>query len=247
MMSMLFCWFGGGIISAKQSGQKKINNCYNGDLVYMTASGAKLITDVSLNPQGIPLYSGRTMNGQYIYCPLNTYSQAQYSKVAITTDKTWREGASYKYIHPVEWQIDLPASFNQAYHGNFTSNESIFSMADNRIEIACRRGISTYDGEKFDETLAGKYIDIVLSDGTVIACILGGSKGDEEGSDPAGVVHYDGSIIELLATKYQGNDANKEDILHGCDIVGAYVYSEKRLYNSTTGEYTYYFSEGIDD
>ena len=246
MMSMLFCQYGGGIISAKESGQGNIY-CYDGELVFLTATGAKLITDLSLNPQGIPLYSGRTMNGNYVFFSLAKYPTAQYSKACITTDKTRLEGSLYKYIHPSGWQINLPVSFNKDYHGNFTSNGNTFSIADNRIEIACRRGISTCDGESFDTTLAGKYVDVVLSDGTVLACIMGGSKGDEPGSDPTGVVHHDGSIIELLETGGQEDNADKDDILHGCDMVGAYVYSEKRLYDPATGEYTYYFSEGIDN
>lgn len=60
------------------------------------------------------------------------------------------------------------------------------------------------------------------------------------------MVHHDGSIIELLETGSQETNADKNDILHGCDIAGAYVYSEKRLYDPATGEYTYYFSESID-
>ncbi len=85
--------------------------------------------------------------------------------------------------------------FNESYHGVFTSNGIPFSMADSRIEIACRWGISTCDGEAYDSSLAGKYIDFELSDGTVLACILGASKGNEPGSDLTGVVHHDGSII----------------------------------------------------
>lgn len=60
------------------------------------------------------------------------------------------------------------------------------------------------------------------------------------------IVHHKNSIIELLATGDSGSNADKQDILHGCDMVGVYVYSEKRLYDSATGNYTYYFSEGID-
>ena len=171
MMSMLFCQYGGGIISAKESGQGNIY-CYDGELVYMTTTGAKLITDALLNPQGIPLYSGRTMNGTYVYFSLTGYPTAQYSRACITTDKTRLEGNLYRYIHPLGSQINLPASFIQNYHGSFTSNGNTFSIADNRIEIACRRGISTCDGEAFDVTLAGKYIDVVLSDGTVLALDL---------------------------------------------------------------------------
>ncbi len=255
MMSTLLCTRG-GVITIKVHGQIYLDT-YDGDLVYRTVTGAILVTDPRLNPQGIPLYSGRTMNGKYVYFSLKGYEEAKYSKVSFTRDKTWIEGDRYKYIHPTVWSIDLPASFNKDYHGSFTSNGIPFSMADNRIEIACRWGISTCDGEAYDSSLAGKYIDFELSDGTVLACIMGASKGNESGSDLTGVVHHDGSIIEFLETKNQDNDvsrqdnnkgnADKEDILHGCDIVGAYVYSEKRLYDSTTDEYTYYFSDGLEN
>lgn len=249
MMSMLFCRFGGGIINAEKSGQ----NSHNDDEVYLTATGARLITDKSINPKGIPLYSGRTMIGKGEYKDLTIYKEANYANVAFTRDKTWVEGKTYSYIHPSVWTMDLPISYRQDYHGTFISNGITFSTADNRIEIACREGISTCDGEAFDLSLAGKYVDIELSDGTVLACIIGGSKGNEPGSDPTGVVHHDGSIFELLETegvegrvqRNKDENADKADLLHGCDIVGAYVYSEKRLYDSTTGEYTYYFSESI--
>lgn len=246
MLSTLLCTRG-GIITVKVSGQIVVGIDYECNLVYTTVTGATLITDTLLNPQGIPLYSGKTMNGKYTYFSLTGYDQAQYSRIAITTDKTRLEGSLYNYVHPIGKLDDLPTSFNLNYHGNFTSNGNTFSLADNRIEIACRWGISTCDGESFDVSLAGKYIDIQLSDGTVLACIIGGSKADESGSDATGVVHHDGSIIEFLETGSLGVNADKADILHGCDIVGAYVYSEKRLYNSTTGEYTYYFSDHIDN
>lgn len=249
MMSMLFCRFGGGIINAVDSGQ----NSYNDGRVYVTVTGARLITDKSINPRGIPLYTGRTMVGEGKPKDLTTYKGAKYADASFTRDKTWKEGSNYSYIHPSVYSLDLPGSYKQDYHGTFISNGITFSTADNRIEIACRRGISTCDGEAFDITLAGKYVDIELSDGTVLACIIGGSKGDEAGSDLEGIVHHDGSIFELLETEGEDGrvqrrddeNADKDDLLHGCDIVGAYVYSEKRLYDSTTGEYTYYFSEGL--
>ena len=54
-----------------------------------------------------------------------------------------------------------------------------------------------------------------------------------------------------MSTSEPGNDkgvnAKKEDILHGCDIVGVYVYSEKRLYNYQSDHYTYYFSDHRED
>jgi len=40
-------------------------------LVYITETGEILITDLAINPQGIPLYSGRTMNGKYTYLSLS--------------------------------------------------------------------------------------------------------------------------------------------------------------------------------
>lgn len=251
MLSTLLCTRG-GVITIKTHGQISFGT-YNKNLIYRTVTGATLVTDSRLNPQGLPLYSGRTMNGNCEYVSLTAYDQAKYANVAISRDKTWGEGFNYSYIHPLVWPIDLPTSFNQDYHGTFISNGITFSMADNRIEIACRKGISTCDGEAFDASLAGKYIDIELSDGTVLACIIGASKGDEEGSDSEGIVHHDDSIFELLETEGEegrvqredSENADKEDLLHGCDIVGAYVYSEKRLYDSTTGEYTYYFSESL--
>ena len=75
---------------------------------------------------------------------------------------------------------------------------------------------------------------------------MGASKGNEEGSDDKGVTHHDHSIFEVLETGDLEINANKKDIFHGCDIEGVYVYSEKRLYDSDKGEYTYYFSDGID-
>ena len=250
MLSTLLCTRG-GIITVEKSGQVT-QTPYMGSLVYKTVTGAKLITDPNINPQEVPLYSGRTMNGEYIYFPLDSYPQATYEQVSITTDTTFKEGANYRHVHPTRFkeEVELPPSFKEEYHGFFTSQGNSFSLADNRIEVACRRGISTCDGEAFADSLAGKYIDIVLSDGTVLACILGASKGDEGDSDETGVVHYDNSIFELLQTTNieEGDDvinASKEDLLHGCDIVGVYVYSEKRLYDKNTNEYTYYFSDGM--
>lgn len=242
MMSTLLCTRG-GVITIKVHGQIYLDT-YDGDLVYKTVTGATLITDPVLNPQGIPLYSGRTMNGKYVYRSLTDYSAARYSNTGITVDKTRLEKGRYAYIHPDKNQKDLPLSFNADYHGTFTSNGNTFSMADNRIEVAVRWGISTYDGEPGDWTLAGKYLDIELSDGTVLACIMGAAKGDEDSWDTSGVVHHKNSIIELLETGNLEINADKQDILHGCDMVGVYVYSEKRLYDYNTNEYTYYFSDG---
>jgi len=245
MLSTLLCTRG-GVITIKVHGEIYLDT-YDGDLVNKTVTGAMLITDELLNPQGIPLYNGRTMNGKFTYFSLKEYAEAKYSNIVLTTDKTRLENRTYAYIHPIgKQQVTLPSSFNGNYHGVFTSNGNTFSMADNRIEIACRWGISTCDGEAYGETLAGKYIDIELSDGTVLACIMGASKGNEEGSDDKGVTHHDHSIFEVLETGDLEINANKKDIFHGCDIEGVYVYSEKRLYDSDKGEYTYYFSDGID-
>ena len=245
MLSTLLCTRG-GVITIKVHGQIYLDT-YDGDLVYKTVTGATLITDPVLNPQGIPLYSGRTMNGKYVYRSLTDYSASRYSNTGITVDKTRLEKGRYAYIHPDKNQKDLPLSFNADYHGTFTSNGNTFSMADNRIEVAVRWGISTYDGEPGDWTLAGKYLDIELSDGTVLACIMGAAKGNEDSWDTSGVVHHKNSIIELLETGNLEINADKQDILHGCDMVGVYVYSEKRLYDYNTNEYTYYFSDGIEE
>ncbi len=243
MTSILFCKHG-GIITPVTSGQTDKNE------IYMTVTGAVWIADEGLNPQGIPLYSGKTMNGKSEYFSLKDFSEAEYANVALTREAASGERANYKYIHPIATQVEgLPESFNEGYHKSFLSNGIEVSTADNRIEIACRWGISTCDGEVWADSLAGKYIDIVLSDGTVLACIMGGSKGNEGNSDSVGVVHDDGSIFEFLtlAVSDKGKNVAKTDILHGCDMVGVYVYSEKRLYNTETGEYTYYFSESIDE
>lgn len=240
MTSMLFCKHG-GIITPVTSGQDIMT-------VRFTTTGATLIMDDKINPQGIPLYSRKTMDGKCTYFSLENYDAAKYANVAISRDKARMEGGWYKYIHPMAKQVEnLPESFNENYHGSFSSNGNEFSLADNRIEIACRWGISTCDGEAYNYTLAGKYLDIVLSDGTVLACIMGASKGNEPGSDAQGVVHADDSIIEVLALTELDLNVDKYDMLHGCDMVGVYVYSEKRLYDGNTGEYTYYFSESIDD
>lgn len=244
MLSTLLCTRG-GVITIKVHGQIYLD-FYEGDLVYETVTGATLITDSMINPQGIPLYSGKTMNGKYEYCELTPYTAAKYPYVSITVDKTRLEGRSYRNIHPAKESKNLPLSFNEDYHGTFTSRGNTFSLADNRIEVAVRWGISTCDGEPADETLAGKYLDIELSDGTVLACIMGGAKGDENSWDTTGVVHQKDSIIELLETGDLEINADKWDILHGCDMVGVYVYSEKRLYDKNADEYTYYFSDGID-
>lgn len=180
-----------------------------------------------------------------------------HSNVKITFETTWGEGLEYKYVHPERYcqYVDLSGTgYNAQYHGTYYSNRNYFSLADNRMEIAVRRGISCVNGDAFNAALAGTYIDIVLSDGTVLACILGGSKGDEPGSSADGLIHHDGSIIELLAVgaadnkgyPYPKNNPDHYDILHGEDIVGFYTYPSLRLFDVSANQYHYYFSEGED-
>ncbi len=101
--------------------------------------------------------------------------------------------------------------------------------------------------------MAGKYIDVELGDGTILACIVGDAKGDESGSSSDNIFHYDDSFMELMGidndnAKMQGSEnADKADILHGEDVIGIYVYEEKRLYDTNNGEYTYYFSDYYGD
>lgn len=253
--SVLFCKRG-GLIVPLTSGQELMYDVaeekFMWNLVLNTQTGANLITDES-NPAHIPLYDGLTMLGSYMKVDLTPYAEARYSAMKITVDYTQIEGNLYRNIHPYR-NSTLPESFNGDYHGSFSSGGNTFSMADNRIEIAVRYGISTADGEEYGVSLAGKYIDIELSDGTVLACIMGASKGNEPDSDSNGIVHHDGSIIEFLSCEPYTSEAdknkkgpNKEDILHGEDIVSAYVYSEKRLYDNATKEYTYYFSDGVTE
>ena len=67
MTSILFCKHG-GIITPVTSGQTDKNE------IYMTVTGAVWIADEGLNPQGIPLYSGKTMNGKSEYFSLKDFT-----------------------------------------------------------------------------------------------------------------------------------------------------------------------------
>ena len=232
-----------------------------GGLVRKTVTDAYLVMDMEKNPLGLPLYTGKTMNGDAMYLDLSGYKEAKYDHVTLSTDKASIAAGNYWYIHPQVQQgnHDIPESYNSDYHGSFSSGENdnkknSFSIADDRIEIAVRRGIASgLDQEAFTYELAGKYIDVVLSDGTVLACIMGDAKGDEKGSSPDGIVHHDGSIIEFLGldndsfSKGENMNCDKEDILHGCDIEGVIVYSEKRLYDPVLKEYTYFFADNKGD
>lgn len=236
MTSMLFCKHG-GIITPVTSGQVEEEISFVKPI---------LIENKTINPQGIPLYNGQTLNYQYEFVSFEGYETAQYDKIVPSREPA-EAGSSYANIHPMAvGKTNLAEGFREECHGSFTSNGIVCSTADNRIEIACRWGISTADGEAWASTLAGKYIDIVLSDGTVLACIMGDSKGNEAGSDNKGIVHTDGSIIEFLTLSAPNDSSinvNKEDIFHGCDMVGAYVYSDLRLCDGN--QYTYYFSDSI--
>lgn len=223
--------------------------------IIVKATGVYRIQD-ERNPQGIPLYSGKTMACEATYHTFDNHIEALYDNVKITFDSTRIEGSNYKYIHPQRYKEDVDVSgtgYNAQYHGTYCSNGNYFSLADNRMEIAVRKGISCVNGDAFGAALAGEYIDIVLSDGTVLACILGASKGNEDGSSADGLVHHDGSIVELLVAgtrdetyPYGKVNADKYDILHGQDMVGFYTYPSLRLYNSKEQQYHYYFSEGED-
>lgn len=259
--AFMFCRYGVGIVYITDAGQIQGEE-YLGNYVVETVTGSRLILDSSINPQGIPLYSGRTLNGQYQYISLKGYSQATYEGIAITCDNAFEAGGNYNYIHPLvaleRYKNDIQKleqlglsskNVNFDYHGSFSSRYNSFSTADNRIEVAMRKGILCIDGEEFSYSLAGKYIDVELEDGTILACIVGDAKGDESGSSSDNIFHHDGSFIELMGidndnAKLQGNaNADKADILHGNDVVGIYVYEEIRLYNQNNGEYTYYFSD----
>ncbi len=269
--SYMICTAGGGVLHFLDP-NPEINSIIEGrgyvksnltkcGLIRKTITDAYLIMDTEKNPLGLPLYTYKTMNGDAQYLDLSGYKEAKYDYVALSTNKASIANGNYWYIHPqASWDDDrIPENYNPDYHGSFASGEdenkkNSFSIADNRIEIAVRRGIaSELDHEAFTYELAGKYIDVVLSDGTVLACIMGDAKGDEKGSSPDGILHHDGSIIEFLGldndsfSEGENMNCEKEDILHGCDIAGVYVYSEKRLYDSDTGEYTYFFSDNKGD
>lgn len=263
--AFMFCRYGVGIVYITDNGQIQGKE-YLGNYVVETVTGARLILDSNLNPQGIPLYSGRTLNGNYQYISLNGDSRATYSGIAITCDNAFKAGGNYSYIHPLVTLERYRDNFqklealglnnknvNYDYHGSFSSGYNRFSTADNRIEVAMRKGILCIDGEDFTDTLAGKYIDVELGDGTILACIVGDAKGDESGSSSDNIFHYDDSFMELMGidndnAKMQGSEnADKADILHGEDVIGIYVYEEKRLYDTNNGEYTYYFSDYYGD
>lgn len=228
----------------------------NSDMV-ITAIGVYKIKDKEINPQGIPLYSGKTMVCDAEFHTFNGHIEATYGGASVTRDSTHGEGASYRFIHPKRFKEDVDVSgtgYNDLYHGTYWSGGNCFSLADNRMEVAVRRGVSCVNGDRYnDVSLAGEYIDIVLSDGTVLACILGASKGDEEGSSEDGLVHGDHSIIELLAVgnkeekyPYGACGPDRMEILHGEDMVGFYTYPSLRLYDLKENKYHYYFSEGED-
>ena len=233
MTSMLFCKHG-GIITPLTPGQTKEE---------MGFIKPFFITDKTINPQGIPLYSGQTLNSNYTYVSFEGVKTAKYENV-VPSREAAVAGDLYAYIHPIAVKKEnLPESFKEDYHGSFTSNGIVCSTADNRIEIACRQRLAICDNEIWASTLAGKYIDIVLSDGTVLACIMGDTKGNLQNNE---IADADGSIIEFLTLSAPDSskiNIKKEDIFHGCDMVGAYVYSELRLYDGE--QYTYYFSDSI--
>lgn len=259
--TFMFCLYGIGIVYIKEDGQVQGKE-FLGNYVIDTVTGARLILNSSMNPQGIPLYSGKTLNGKCQYIPLKGDLRAGYEGINITTDDAFQAGSTYNYIHPLvalERYKNEPdklaklglnhKNVNYNYHGSFSSIYNKFSIADNRIEVAMCQGVLCVDGEPYTSSLAGKYIDVELEDGTVLACIVGDAKGNETGSSSDGIFHHDNSFMELLGTdnknaKSKGNvNSNKADILHGQDVVGIYVYEEKRLYDEAKGEYTYYFSD----
>lgn len=258
--TFMFCLYGIGIVYIKEDGQVQGKE-FLGNYVVDTVTGARLILDSDVNPKGIPLYTTFTMNGRYQTIDLRDISDAEYGNVAITSDRVQSaKGGFYKYVHrqlvmnefTMEQNEAVKNTFQLKHHGSFQSGLNEFATADNRIEVALRENILCKDGENFNYYLGGKYVDILLGDGTVLACIVGDAKGNESGSDENGISHYDGSIVELMGINNDSfsvpKDANcdKSDILHGEDIVEIRVYEEKRLYNYED-QYIYYFSDNKGD
>lgn len=247
--TFMFCRYGLGIVYITDSGQSA-GITYLQQYVIETVTGARLILDSDINPRGIPLYSGPTMNGEYDIIDLTDIKYALYDNVVITTDDvTDCIGGYYKYVHPELLLLDdktqLEDTYNPEYHKRFQSKYNEFAIADNRIEVALKKGVLCPNGEAFDYYLGGKYIDIVLSDNTTLACIVGDAKGNENDDE---ILHYDNSIVELMGiNNQQFQDAadancNKNDLLHGENIKEIHVYRDKRLYTDED-KYVYYFSD----
>lgn len=228
---------------------------YLGNYVVETVTGARLILDSSVNPQGIPLYSGPTMNGAYASTDLSGVSTAKFDNAAISVDDVYKpKGGYYKFVHVAFMNLSeeekelIKGTYKPEYHGSFHSKNNEFSIADNRIEVALREDILCKDGEEYSYYLGGKYVDIILSDETTLACIVGDAKGNEVGSSKDGATHYDGSIVEIMGINNADFDTDEQrncerfDLLHGEDIVEIRVYSEKRLYTNEE-QYVYYFSD----
>lgn len=247
--TFMFCRYGLGIVYITDSGQSA-GATYLQQYVIETVTGARLILDSDINPRGIPLYSGPTMNGEYDIIDLTNIKYALYDNVAISSDDVTQSfGGYYKYVHPEllssDKNIQLEDTYNPKYHKRFQSRYNEFSIADNRIEVALKKGVLCPNGEKFDYYLGGKYVDIVLSDNTTLACIVGDAKGNENDDE---IIHYDNSIVELMGINNQqfDNDSDtncdKNDLLHGESIKEIHVYRDKRLY-TYEDKYVYYFSD----
>ncbi len=252
--AFMFCRYGVGIVYITDAGQIQGKE-YLRNYVVETVTGARLILDSNINPQGIPLYSGPTMNGAYASTDLRGVASAKYAAAAISTDNVYMPKAGYyKFVHAAFMNLSeaekelIKETYNPEYHGSFHSKNNEFSTADNRIEVALREDILCKDGEEFSYYLGGKYVDIILSDGTTLACIVGDAKGNEVGSSEDGATHYDGSIVEIMGINNDNfaideeKNCNRFDLLHGEDIIEIRVYSDKKLYTDED-QYVYYFSD----
>lgn len=200
----------------------------NSDNKSNTSSGSKVnvkgggqyISDSTRNPYKLPLYDGLTIDAEalgvktwevdYTNLPDNVPSKAKElyasKKYFISQETRAREGARYKFIG---YSPDAKCGELVPYmevDGRFAI-ASLFRWTMNPEQVPLDympTSEKDLESKGWGWGVAGTYMDIVFSDGTVLACICASSKGVEDWNgnstlkDYGGYFHHDGSIFEVV-------------------------------------------------
>lgn len=189
-------------------------NITGGSVVTVAAHGKK-ITDSSLNQWDLPLYDGLTMDATQLGCNSweidfnsNDYLKSLSTKYAVTQETRAHEGLNYEKVNYGPYAKD--------------GSKLPFTEVDGRISIAMTWRYNTSTGKDVTgntppsewnaSNVAGRYCDIVFTDGTVLAAIFGSSKGNEDGNQKYNSwAHHDGSVIEIVQyTDYNYGDLSSK-------------------------------------